>query len=92
MTKVSQHLATKTGITVLIYGLSSFDELSIKPRSIGHQASCIETYLGERDSAILVLVHFLDDFSRLFLADVEAAGHDQSFEFFARDAATVVLI
>ena len=50
------------------------------------------TYLCERDSAVLVLVHFLYDLGGLLLADVEAARHDQTLELLTRDAPAVVLV
>jgi len=46
--------------------------------------------LSEGDSAVLVLVHFLDDLGGLLLTDVEATRLDQALELFASDPAVVV--
>ena len=48
------------------------------------------TYLSEGDSAVFVLVHFLDDLGGLLLTDVEATRLDQALELFASDPAVVV--
>ena len=50
----------------------------------------IVTYLSERDSTVLVLVHFLDDLRRFLIADVEAARLNEAPKFFAGDCSRVV--
>mmetsp|Transcript_15028 Transcript_15028/g.18995 ORF Transcript_15028/g.18995 Transcript_15028/m.18995 type:complete len:542 (-) Transcript_15028:51-1676(-) len=60
---------------------------SVSHRAAGHD---LLSELSEGNSAVLVLVHFLDDLGGLLVAHVEAARLDQAAELFARDGTAVV--
>ena len=50
-----------------------------------HQFLRQNTYLCEGNSAILVLIHLLNDFIHLLLRDVEASALDDSLKFISGD-------
>ena len=60
--------------------------------SYGALGSQLALEFGERNSAILVFVHFLNNLGRFFLRDVETARLNKSLEFFSVDAAIIVHI
>lgn len=78
--KVTPHRTPHLSWTVRSFGGTAKSVYSVADWALGHD---LFSELSERNSAVLVLIHFLDDLGCLLLADVEAAGLNQSLEFLA---------
>ena len=57
--------------------------------ALGHD---LLSEFSERDSSILVSIHFLDDLGGLLLGDVETAGLNETLELITGDGSAIVLV